>query len=240
LRLPENGGYDRLTLGCFANLGDGKFDPLIDLEVCASQVAEHPYTVGKIDIADQEGLLPCARTHMDRRERVERTLTRHGLGRHGFADANGADGRAWKHLVAAGDARAAEKHGLALSIGRKCVAWKRECLGHERYCIHFECYPISDRTIDAAVDNDCLARQIPSLRRAKKRAEVANFLRVTHATNRDRVGEALELLLERDAEALGASCVHFDKAVGHDRTRGNVVDGDAVGRQVRSYCLGIR
>src|SRR5215831_20832508 len=59
-----------------------------------------------------------------------------------------------------------------------------------------------DRAVDAAVDDDRLAREIAGLRRTQIGAEIGDLLRPPHAAHRDRLGEALELLLRRDAQAL--------------------------------------
>ena len=53
-----------------------------------------------------------------------------------------------------------------------------------------------DRTVDAAIDDDRLTREIAGLRRAEIGAEIADFARLSHSLHRDRLGEELELFVE--------------------------------------------
>ena len=55
---------------------------------------------------------------------------------------------------------------------------------------------ILDRTVDAAIDNDRLTGQIAGLRRAEISTEIADFVRLSRALHRDRLGEELELFVE--------------------------------------------
>ena len=56
-----------------------------------------------------------------------------------------------------------------------------------------------NRAVNAAIDDDRLAGEVAGLQRAEIGAQIADFVRPTHAAHRDGLGEALELLVGRDA-----------------------------------------
>ena len=55
---------------------------------------------------------------------------------------------------------------------------------------------ILDRTVDAAIDNDCLTGEIARLRRAGIGTEIADFVRLSHSLHWNGLGEELELFVE--------------------------------------------
>src|SRR5262245_39872486 len=86
----------------------------------------------------------------------------------------------------------------------------------------------SSRPIDAAIDDDRLTGEVTGLQRAEVGAEIADFVRPSHAAHRDGLGEALELLVGRNARSLRPSGKDLGETIGKDGTGRDVVDGDAV------------
>src|SRR5579864_1468681 len=95
-----------------------------------------------------------------------------------------------------------------------------------------------DRAVDAAVDDDGLAGEVAGLRRAEIGAEIADFVRPSHAAHRNGFGEALEQRVGRYARALRPRGQYFGEAIGHDGAGRDIVDGDAVRREIRGDGLG--
>src|SRR5271169_1580626 len=95
-----------------------------------------------------------------------------------------------------------------------------------------------DRAVDAAVDNDRLAREVAGLRRTEIGAEIADFVRLSHSAHRNGIGEALELFVGRDPQTLRPSGKYLSESVGHDGTGRDIIDGDAVRREIRGNGFG--
>src|SRR4249920_1129088 len=95
-----------------------------------------------------------------------------------------------------------------------------------------------DRAVDAAIDNDRLAREVAGLRRAEIGAEIADFVRLSHSAHRNGLGEALELFVSRYAQTLRPSGKYLSETIGHNGTGRDIVDGDAVRREIRGNGFG--
>ena len=76
------------------------------------------------------------------------------------------------------------------------------------------------------------------MQRAEIGTEIADFVWPSHAPHRNGLREVLELLVGRDARSLRPCGQDVCEAIGQNGTGRDVVDGDAVGREVRRNGLG--